>query len=457
MRPDCICVPVFGPGSVDRPRLWQAAGFAGEPGQDLFAGEYSAPVLLVGFGSRERLTLDTVRDVAALAGKRLGHLDSVGWDFEAFSGLPLDAGSVVRALAEGSALGAYRPGSGQRPATSWQEPVGAAGGFWQLGLAVAAAVTLVRDLVNCPPNLLPPAAFAQRCREAAQECSLEIVVSGESDLHELGMGGLLAIGQGSPERPLLVEITHRGDGGPPALGLVGKGVTFDSGGLSLKPADGMIGMKHDMAGAATVLGAMTLLPALAPNLHVKAYLPVAENLPGPGAARPGDVVTMRNGRTVEILNTDFEGRVILADALSLAAEQSPAAMIDVATLTHAAVNALGDRTAALLGNSPELMDLVASAARAAGEPVWPLPMPGYLREQLLSDVADYKNFPGVPAARALTAALFLAEFVPKHIPWVHLDIAGPAWADTAYGLTSPGGTGYGVRLLAEIFTQLRSF
>lgn len=450
MSPECICRPVFGPGSAQSPALWRAAGFRGQPGDALLVEGDKSPVLLVGFGEARRLTIGGVREAAALAGRHLKHLASAEWEVTDFAGLALNPDTVGRALAEGSVLGAYSPGSGTR--LRWSMPEGTDQEAWRTGLRAATATAQVRDLVNCPPNLLTPSAFADHCT-GARDLGLSVQVRTVAELEELGMGGILSIGRGSAEPPLLVEITHPGAGRSPALSLVGKGVTFDSGGLSLKPAEGMIGMKHDMAGAATVLGAMTLLPTLAPALHVKAYLPVVENLPGPDAARPGDVIRTRNGRTVEILNTDFEGRVILADALALASEDGPGAIIDVATLTHAAVHALGDRTAALLGTHEALVERITAASKASDEPVWRLPMPDYLRGQIISDIADYKNFPGVPTARALTAALFLSEFVPAGTPWAHLDIAGPAWATAPYGMTAHGGTGFGVRLLAEVFKQ----
>ncbi len=447
-----MCQPVFEVAPEDCDALSRAGNFSGKPGQVLLVTSSGLPTLLVGIGAEDQVSAATIRDSAAAAATHLKHLGSIGWDLRAIRALPLSRETVTRALAEGSSLGGRRSGSDQQPV--WRRPDCAPDDAWQLGRRVADAVTLARDLVNCPPNILNPSEFARRCVDAAHHAGLEVTVRRRAECEQLGLGGILAIGQGSSEEPLLIELSHKISGERPALSLVGKGVTFDSGGLSLKSPEGMIGMKHDMAGAATVLAAMTVLPHIAPGLPVKAFLPVVENMPGPRSARPGDVVTMRNGRTVEILNTDFEGRVILADALALAAEESPSSIIDVATLTHAAVNALGDRTAALLGNDAALKDSILTAADASNEPVWPLPMPAYLRSQLLSDIADLKNYPGVPSARALTAAMFLSEFVPEGIPWAHLDIAGPAWADTPYGVTPTGGTGFGVRLLTELFTRM---
>lgn len=385
-----------------------------------------------------------------MASRMLTHVETAGWDFEALSVLALPPTKIAQTIAEGVTLGSYRPGTKAEKSTQWQGP-DEQSGPWSHGLAIGRATVRARKLVNSPANVLTPEAFARHCGRTGEEHGLSIRVRSQDELVSLGFGGILAIGGGSKEPSLLVEVTHKGIHEKPDLSLVGKGVTFDSGGLSLKSADDMIGMKHDMAGAAAVFEAMTLLPLLAPDLHVKAYLPLVENLPGPGAARPGDVVTMRSGRTVEILNTDFEGRVILADALAYAAEERPAAILDLATLTNAAVRALGERTAALMSNDKRLGELVRQAAESSNEPVWELPMPGYLSEQLKSDIADYRNFPGTANARALTAAMFLRAFVPDGIPWAHLDIAGPAWAAEPYGLTSKGGTGFGVRLLADLF------
>lgn len=453
MSIECLCRPVWGlpeePGGRDA--LWEASGFTGSPGQTLMALSDGLPVLLVGLGPAHEVGAGLLREAAALAAQILAHADSAKWDFEALSVLALPPSKIAQTIAEGAILGSYRPGADAEQKTRWQVPVDESDA-WSLGLAIGRATVRARGLVNSPANVLTPGAFARHCERTGKEHGLTVRVLNQEDLESLGFGGILAIGAGSTEPSLLIEVTHVGAHKRPDLSLVGKGVTFDSGGLSLKGAEDMIGMKHDMAGAAAVFEAMTLLPLLAPTLHVRAYLPVVENLPGQSAARPGDVITMRNGHTVEILNTDFEGRVILADALAYASEEAPAAIIDLATLTNAAVRALGERTAALMSSDKRLTDLVRKAAEISDEPVWELPMPRYLGQQLKSDIADYKNFPGTPNARALTAAMFLRAFIPNEIPWAHLDIAGPAWAAESYGLTTQGGTGFGVRLLADLFS-----
>ncbi len=235
------------------------------------------------------------------------------------------------------------------------------------------------------------------------------------------------------------------------MALVGKGITFDSGGLSLKPSDAMIGMKGDMGGAAAVLGAFAAIGRIGARVRVLGFVPLTDNMTGPDATRVGDVLTFRNGKTAEVLNTDAEGRLILADALSLASEAEPDAIVDLATLTGACMVALGARIAGLMGNSEGFVDQVREAAGRAGEPVWPLPLPSDLRKKIDSEVADMKNI-GDRNGGALTAGLFLKEFVGEGTPWVHLDIAGPAFSEEAYGELPKGGTGFGIRTLVALLT-----
>jgi leucyl aminopeptidase len=234
--------------------------------------------------------------------------------------------------------------------------------------------------------------------------------------------------------------------------LVGKGVTFDSGGLSLKPGDAMVGMKGDMGGAGAVLGAFRAIASLSARVRVLGFLPLTDNMTGGDATRVGDVLTMRNGKTVEVLNTDAEGRLILADGLSLATEAAPEAILDVATLTGACMVALGDRTAGLMGNHQGWIDQVRAASDAAGEPTWPLPLPEHLRRKLDSEIADVKNVTDGRYGGALSAGLFLREFVGEGIPWAHLDIAGPSYANEVDGELVKGGTGFGVRTLVELIS-----
>jgi leucyl aminopeptidase len=236
---------------------------------------------------------------------------------------------------------------------------------------------------------------------------------------------------------------------------VGKGITFDSGGLSLKTADGMIGMKGDMGGAAAVLGALVAAPVVAPRLKVVGYIPLTDNMVGGDATRVGDVLRARNGKTIEVLNTDAEGRLVLADALSLATEDEPDAIVDLATLTGACMVALGDRTAGLMGNHDGWIEQVADASEAADEPVWHLPLPKHIRKGLDSDIADLRNIPTGRYGGALAAGLFLEEFVGDGIAWAHLDIAGPAWGFEPHDEVPKGGTGFGVRTLARLMAGFK--
>ena len=320
------------------------------------------------------------------------------------------------------------------------------------GAALANAMGLVRDLVNAPGGDLTPSAFADQAEEVAAEVGLEIEVLDRAAIKEAGLGGLLGVARGSSQEPRFVTLTHRPVGRPKgSVALVGKGVTFDSGGLSIKTTPGMEWMKGDMAGAATVLGVMSLVPQFAPRMLVTAYLPLTDNMLGPDATRVGDVLRTRNGKTVEVINTDAEGRLILADALALAAEADPDAIIDVATLTGACVVALGERTAGVMGNHADLQERVLDAAGAAGEDMWPLPFPPHLRKTIDSEIADLRNIGANGYGGALTAGIFLQEFV-ANVPWSHLDIAGPADTTTAYDENARGGTGFGVRTLVNLLT-----
>jgi leucyl aminopeptidase len=268
-----------------------------------------------------------------------------------------------------------------------------------------------------------------------------------------GLGGLMGVARGSAEPPRLIELVYEPPGARGTVALVGKGITFDSGGLSIKTADGMETMKTDMSGAAAVLATMSLLPALAPKVKVVAIVPTTENMPGGRAIKPGDVLKIRNGKTVEVLNTDAEGRLVLADGLSLAVEAGVDAVIDLATLTGACMVALGPTIAGLMGNNEAWADQVRAAADRAGEPVWPLPLPKDYRKKIDSEVADIKNTGGRYGG-ALTAGLFLEEFVDG-VPWAHLDIAGPARSEEDDGYTPKGGSGFGVRTLVEMLGTFR--
>jgi leucyl aminopeptidase len=316
---------------------------------------------------------------------------------------------------------------------------------------LADAVTLVRDLVNAGPSDLVPAMFAAEAERVAAACGLAVEVLDADALAAGGYGGILGVGQGSVHPPRLVRLEYTHPEATRTLVLAGKGITFDSGGLSLKPPKSMEWMKSDMGGAAAVLGALQAIAALRPAVNVIGYLPLAENMPSGTAQRPSDVITIRGGTTVEVLNTDAEGRLVLADALVRAADDSPDLLIDVATLTGAQLVALGSRVAGVMATSDRLAAEVAAASSRAGEPAWAMPLPAELRKGLDSTVADLANVSGDRSGGMLVAGLFLREFVPAGVPWAHVDIAGPSFNESEpFGYTPRGGTGAAARALVQI-------
>jgi leucyl aminopeptidase len=296
---------------------------------------------------------------------------------------------------------------------------------------------------------MTPRRLAAVATEVAFAGGLDVDVWDEGRMSMERLGGLLGVAAGAAEPARMIRLVYDPPGARGTLALVGKGITFDSGGLSLKTSDGMRTMKDDMGGAAAVLAAMGALPALRAPVRVIAYLCCTENMPSGTAMHVGDVLTIRNGTTVEVLNTDAEGRLVLADGLSLAVEEAPDAIIDVATLTGAQRVALGDKVAALLTNDDGLAEQILEGAGRAGEPAWRLPLWKDYRRQLDSDVADLKNIGAASNASAIVAALFLQEFTDGR-PWAHLDIAGPSWSDAEEGWLTKGGTGWGVRTLIEV-------
>ena len=363
----------------------------------------------------------------------------------------------VRAVAEGALLGAYAfsryrtTDGGDR-----KEPVRevvlmvpdakdkAARAAANRAEVVARAVRLARDLVNTPPSDLHPAELAETARTHASRVGVDVEVLEGKALAKGGYGGILGVGQGSAHGPRLVHLSYKG----------GKGITFDSGGLSLKPAAAMEEMKSDMGGAAAVIATVAAVAELALPIDVEAWVPMAENMPSGTAIRPSDVLTFRNGMTVEVNNTDAEGRLILADAIARACEDSPDVVLDVATLTGAQLVALGARTTAVMGNDDALRTAVVDAAGRAGEPSWPMPLPADLRKGLDSEIADLVNT-GPREGGMLTAGLFLKEFLTDGVRWAHLDIAGPAFnSGEPYGYTPRGGTGAAVRTFIQVLEDL---
>ena len=471
---DAVAVPVIrgelGAAGIDE-AFAAARGFEGKAGQTLtlpaLPATDGAPGRLhiaVGLGDPSELDVHSFRRAgAAVAGaaSRLERVASTVLDAATEHGI--DRAAAAQALAEGVHLASYRfttYKSDPTPSRLEEVVIVGAGGAkiarsLELGAEVAAAVCLARDLVNEPGGEMTPAVFAEAAREVAEREELSIVVLDEDGIVERRLGGLLGVNRGSVQPPRFVELTYEPEKPRGSLALVGKGITFDSGGLSLKTADGMMAMKNDMGGAAAVLGAMSVLRAVGARSKVTAYLPLTDNMTGGDATRPGDVLRIRNGTTVEVLNTDAEGRLILADALSLASEAAPDAIVDVATLTGACIVGLGSTVAGLMGNHAGWIDTVRATADRVGERVWPLPLPEGYRSRIDSDVADLKNHASTRDGGAMVAGVFLREFVGKGIPWAHLDIAGPAWAGTEEGEIVKGGTGFGVRLLAELARDFR--
>ncbi|MGH3433765.1 MAG: leucyl aminopeptidase [Thermocrispum sp.] len=371
----------------------------------------------------------------------------------------------LRAAVEGTALGAYQfteyksePGDAPVQAVDLLSPADGSAKEHKASVkaatAIAEAVLTARDLVNTPPNDLFPASFAERATAIAEAAGLSVEVLDDKQLKRRGYGGILGVGGGSSRPPRLVRLHYKPSKPARAkVALVGKGITFDTGGISIKPAANMDKMTSDMAGAAAQLATAVLAAKLKYPVEVVAYLPLAENMPSATAYRPGDVLRMYGGKTVEVLNTDAEGRLILADAMVRAGEDQPDYLIETSTLTGAQTVALGNRTPGVMG-SEEFRDRVADIAQRTGENGWPMPLPEELRADLDSKLADIANVTGHRWGGMLSAGLFLREFVAEDLPWVHLDVAGPAYSDAVWGYTGKGGTGVPVRTLAAVLADI---
>ncbi len=425
---------------------------------------------LVGIGSSAP-SEDTLRYAAGTATRRLTGVASL------VLALPTLSSAEVLAVLEGAAIGAYsytayRSSSLEKtklPALDITISTGIELGGIEAGnellsraAIVAAAIHSVRDLVNAPPSDLYPESFADAVLELAEGLPVEVEVMAEDELLAGDFGGILGVGQGSTRGPRLVKLSYSPATARQHLAFVGKGITFDSGGLSLKPPASMVGMKYDMTGAATVMAVVIAAARLSLDIRLTAWLCLAENMPSGSAARPNDVLRMRGGTTVEVLNTDAEGRLVMADGLVAASEEFPDAIIDVATLTGAQRVALGDRFSGVMGDDA-LVGQVTAQARAVGEQFWAMPLPGELRALLKSDVADIANVKiGNTAAGMLLAGVFLQEFVGPQadaaagrIPWAHIDIAGPAHnAGSGYGFVGTGPSGVAVRTLIALAEEI---
>jgi leucyl aminopeptidase len=420
------------------------------------AGIGARRLLLVGLGPTDQASRATTHDAFAAAlrsitGRRFGTVALVL--------PPASAGADHLGMVLGAGVGAIQGsfGPGLRKAEPSRFPperlviVGTPveDAFLNRVRAEATALTFARELVNTPPCDLYPESFAARAAEGSGQ--VECDVWDETRLEAEGMGAILGVARGAARPPRFVLLRYRAAGDAPTLALVGKGVTFDSGGLSLKQNDQMVDMKSDMAGAAAVLAAVRAIAELGLRVNLLGIIPLVENMPGGRALKLGDVLRARSGKTIEVLNTDAEGRLILADALAYAAEQKPGHIVDLATLTGSCMVALGTEIAGLMTNNDVWGERVRSAARQAGERAWPLPMDPDFEELLKSKVADLKNVPPSRYGGAIAGGKFLEQFVAG-VPWVHLDIAGPAWADHESPVRDPGGTGAFVRTLIELAT-----
>ncbi len=419
-------------------------------------------ILLLGLGKERDCTPDRLRQAAALAGDALQkcRVAQVATDLAATALKKVSVAQKAQAVAEGFLLAGYRF---DRYRTEKREKLAPALGEVhflaadtqavaeaQKGVALARAVGegvfLARDLVNEPGNVKSPLFLAERARQLAQAKGFLCTIIGRNELVEQGFGALLGVAQGSEREPCLIVLEYRGGKKNDApVALVGKGVVFDAGGISLKPADKMDEMKMDMGGAAAVLGTFAAAAASGLPRNLVGIIPAVENLPSGSAMRPGDILTSLSGRTIEVLNTDAEGRLILADALTYCQRFEPKAVIDLATLTGACIIALGNHAAAVLGSDETLIDDLLAAGRKSGERLWQLPLWSEYAEQIKSDIADVKNIGG-RAAGTITAAAFLHKFA-EDLNWAHIDIAGTAWEEKGAPGVPKGATGFGVRLL----------
>ena len=431
----------------------RALGFKGKIGEVTLLptlGRISARVVaLIGLGKRDRIDTQMLRKTAATAARRLSQHSSIGTTLHLSTG----GEAAASAVTEGFLLGSYRYAGHKTvpPTRPLQEVkvIGASAEAVARGRTLGEATRLARDLTNEPASVLTPDVLARKAREIADVHGLECTVFEEDELRERGFNGILDVSKGSAVPPRFIALRYAPEGARGKVAIVGKGVTFDSGGLSIKPAKSMEAMKTDMGGAAAVLGAMSGVARLGIRTEVLAFIPTTENMPSGTAIRPGDVIHHYGGKTSEVLNTDAEGRLILADSLVYACEQEPDALIDVATLTGSIQIALGKKIAGIFSNDEPLLREVEGASESAGERFWHMPLAeDVYRSEIDSEVADIKNTgTSSPYGGASVAALFLKEFVKDGIPWVHLDIAGTGRADSDYDDITRGGTGVATRTL----------
>ncbi|MEZ5111822.1 MAG: leucyl aminopeptidase [Microbacteriaceae bacterium] len=462
---DALGFAVFAEGEVpaelglDRAAL-ERAGFTGKAGSSLVLPQAEGPELVaVGAGEAAEVDAAALRDLAATFARAAARHARIGLSVGALG--DVDAATAAGVLSEGALLARYSytalksdPKAVALEAASFSVPGAEASGAAVAGALAAARVcarsaVIARDLANTPPSHLTATRLGDIAVELGERFGFGVELFDKAALTELGCGGLLGVNQGSAEEPRMIKLTYRPEGEATGhLGLVGKGIMYDSGGISLKPSDPMhLLMKMDMGGAAAVLGAFTGLRDAGATASVTGWLMCTDNMPSGTAYKLGDVLTARDGTTVEVKNTDAEGRLVMMDAISLAVEEGVDAIIDIATLTGAALMALGQSTAPVLGNDQRVIDLTLAASAATGEPLWQLPLERKYRPQLDSDIADLSNIGGRYAG-ATTAALFLDHFTRK-TPWAHLDIAGTMAVDADEAWRPKGATGFGARLLLE--------
>ncbi|MHB9862378.1 leucyl aminopeptidase [Streptomyces sp. YIM S03343] len=445
-----------------------ASGAEGEVTKLPAPAGFKAPlVIAVGLGAEPEEDgahgAETLRKAAGVAARALAGVKKAAF------ALPVDGADAVGAIAEGVLLGAYSfdtyketPKTSAAAKKNGKAPLGEAallGGkprdaehkaALERATAVSEELNRARDLINMPPNDLDPAAFAAIAQDAAKAQGITVQVLDTKALEKGGYGGILGVGAGSAAGPRLVKLSYKHPEAAKHLAFVGKGITYDSGGISLKPAGHNETMKCDMSGAAAVFAAVVAAARLELAVDVTGWLALAENMPSGSATRPGDVLRMYSGKTVEVLNTDAEGRLVLADALWAASEEKPDAIVDVATLTGAMVLALGNRTFGVMANDDAFRAAIVDAAEEVGEDSWPMPLPGHLRKGMDSPTADIANM-GERMGGGLVAGLFLREFVGEGITWAHIDIAGPAFNESGpFGYTPKGGTGSAVRTLVRL-------
>ncbi len=463
---EALIVPVFEDDKEVRfgaPELYGSGEVTGKSGEITLLhrvpGFAAGRVLLAGVGKVDKFTPAELRKSAGTAVRHLKakSVKKIALVLEkAFATAEHAAAAVEGALLGDFEPDRYKTDPDKKSLESFA--ISAAEATWldsavARGRILAEAQNFTRNLVNEPANRLTPAAMASAARHMAEEAHLECEILEQGQMRELGMGALLGVAQGSAEPPALIVIRYRpaAASGDAHLGLVGKGVTFDTGGISIKPADGMEKMKYDMAGGAAMLGAMRAIAELRPPIPVTAFVPCVENMPGSRAQRPGDIVSAMSGKTIEVINTDAEGRLILADALVYARRLGCTHLVDAATLTGAVVVALGHLNVGLFANDDSMRDRVLGAAKAEGERMWVLPLEDDYKDYLKSAFADIANVGGRWGG-AITAAMFLKEFA-ETTPWVHLDIAGTAWLDDGKPWMAKGPTGVAVRTLARLATD----